>query len=139
MKTYSKGARSSTSCELAREWIRKAEEDYQAALFLSRKTKPALLNSICFHSQQAAEKYFKAYLAMRKIRFPKTHDLILLKNLCAKEKGDFELISDLVLSLNPYSVEFRYPGEEATRQDAKHAISVAKEIRGFFLEKLKFS
>lgn len=121
---------------LYQEWLNKAEEDYQAALVLSRKIKPSFLNSVCFHSQQAAEKYLKAYLTLKKVRVPKTHDLILLKNLCAKTESDFELISDLVHSLNPYSVEFRYPGEDATREDSKNAIAMVREIRNFFRQKI---
>ena len=125
------------SLKLSREWASKAEEDYQAALLLSRKRKHPLLNAVCFHGQQAAEKYLKAYLTLKKISFPKTHDLILLKNSCTKREGDFELLSDLVISLNPYSVEFRYPGEQATRRDAKRASLAVKEIREFVLRKLK--
>ena len=94
---------------LVREWLLKAEEDYQAALTLSRKRKQRFFNSVCFHSQQAAEKYFKAYLSLQKVAYPKTHDLKLLKNLSSKMEGDFEFLSDLAEALNPYSVEFRYP------------------------------
>lgn len=123
--------------KLSQEWILKAEEDYQAALLLSRRRKRPLLNSVCFHSQQSAEKYLKGYLSLKEIRFSKTHDLILLKNLCVKREGDFEFLADLVASLNPYAVEFRYPGEQASRLDAKRALSAAKEIRDFVRKKIK--
>ncbi|MBI1870846.1 MAG: HEPN domain-containing protein [Chlamydiae bacterium] len=122
---------------LSLEWLAKAEEDFQAAFLLSRKRKPSFSNSVCFHSQQAAEKYLKAYLSSEKVLFPKTHDLILLQKLCAKEESNFELIADLVRSLNPYSVEFRYPGEDANHQEAKYALSLAKEIKNFVQQKLK--
>lgn len=71
------------SAKLCHEWALKAEEDYQAALVLARSRKRPLLNSVCFHSQQAAEKYLKSYLALKGARFTKTHDLILLKNTSA--------------------------------------------------------
>lgn len=125
------------SLKLSQEWASKAEEDYQAAVLLSRRRKRPLLNSVCFHSQQSAEKYLKAYLSLKKSRFPKTHDLILRKNLSAKHEGNFELLADLVISLNPYSVEFRYPGEQATRRDAKRALLATGEIREFVRNKLK--
>jgi predicted nucleotidyltransferase len=48
------------SLKLSREWAGKAEEDFQAALLLSEKRGSRLLNAVCFHSQQAAEKYFKS-------------------------------------------------------------------------------
>ena len=101
------------SGRLCREWQQKAEEDYQAA-----------------------EKYLKAFLSLKGGHFPKTHDLILLKNLCLKQETDFEFVSDLVISLNPYSVEFRYPGEQATKRDAKTALAAIKEIREFIRVKL---
>lgn len=125
------------SITLSREWILKAEEDYQAALLLSRRRKKPLLNSVCFHSQQAAEKYLKSYLSLKGTRFSKTHDLILLKNLCVKCDGDFEFLSDLVVTLNPYAVEFRYPGEQANRRDAQRALFAAKEIRDWVRRKMK--
>ena len=47
---------------LTAEWLAKAEEDYSVAKGLLRRRKvPA--DSVCFHSQQAAEKYLKAVLA----------------------------------------------------------------------------
>lgn len=125
------------SVKLCHEWALKAEEDFQAALVLARSRKKPLLNSVCFHSQQAAEKYLKSYLTLKSIRFTKTHDLILLKNLCVKHDGDFEFLSDLVVALNPYAVEFRYPGEQANRRDAKHALSAVKEIRDWVKRKIK--
>lgn len=125
------------SVKLYREWIQKAEEDFEAARLLAKNRKKRLLNAVCFHSQQSAEKYLKAYLTLKKIRFSKTHDLILLKNLCSKKDGSFELIADLVISLNPYAVEFRYPGDHANRQDAKRAFSAAQEIREFVKRKLR--
>ncbi|MBI4358903.1 MAG: HEPN domain-containing protein [Candidatus Omnitrophica bacterium] len=124
------------SLKLSGEWVAKAEEDFQAAMLLLKKRKPALNNSVCFHSQQCAEKYLKAFLVSRRAYFPKTHDLILLNNLCVKSSGDFELISDLVLLINPYSVEFRYPGEQATKSDAKKAFQQSAEVRGFVRKKL---
>lgn len=127
------------SLKLSREWIERAEEDFQAALTLSKKRKPSFLNSVCFHSQQAAEKYFKSYLALKGVSFPKTHDLILLKNLCVKKEGDFELVADLAIALNPYAVEFRYPGERATRADVKRALAGAAEIREFIRRKIRSS
>ena len=41
--------------------------------------------------------------------------------------------------LNPYSVEFRYPGEQATKSDAKKAFKQASEIRDFVRKKLHVS
>jgi HEPN domain-containing protein len=90
-----------------------------------------------FSQPTSREKYLKAYLVRKKIHFPRTHDLIVLKNLCVKGEGDFELIDDLVISLHPYAVEFRYPGEQATRRDSIRSLRFAKDIRKFVRKKLR--
>jgi HEPN domain-containing protein len=44
------------------EWIQKAEEDYTVATTLARKRKQPTPSTVCFHCQQCAEKYLKAFL-----------------------------------------------------------------------------
>jgi HEPN domain-containing protein len=41
------------------------------------------------------------------------------------------MIDDLLDLLNPYSVEFRYPGEETTVEEAKAAVRAMKKVRRF--------
>jgi HEPN domain-containing protein len=122
--------------KLSVEWRRKAEEDFSAAEVLSRSRSRRLFNAVCFHSQQAAEKYFKAYLSFNAVSFPKTHDLVLLEKICTKQDATFEFLADLVIVLNPYSVEFRYPGEQANSKDAKMAVKAVREIKNFVEGKL---
>src|SRR5438128_2849063 len=47
--------------KLTAAWIRKAESDYRVAKNLAVMRPPAH-DEVCFHSQQAAEKFFKALL-----------------------------------------------------------------------------
>ena len=124
------------TAKLCEEWLKKAEEDYQTALVLAQKKKSFFFNTICFHCQQSAEKYLKAYLALLQIPFPKTHDLILLRQICVNQGADFEVIAELILSLNPYSVEYRYPGEQANRKDAERALAASEKVRHFLKEKI---
>ena len=124
-------------CEVyLKEWIRKAEEDYEVAIVLVRKRKSPTPNAVCFHCQQCCEKYLKAYLVKMQIPFPNTHDLIRLNTLCLSADGAFALISDLLDRLNPYSVEFRYPGESATLDEAKVTLKAMKKVRQFIRTKL---
>jgi HEPN domain-containing protein len=58
-----------------REWVEKAESDYQLALSLSRRRKIFFHDQQCFHCQQSAEKYLKARLEEANILPPKIHDL----------------------------------------------------------------
>ena len=40
-------------------WVRKAEDDWDAACELATRS-PPLRDAVCFHCQQSAEKYMKA-------------------------------------------------------------------------------
>ncbi len=112
-----------------REWIKKAEADYEGAIHLSRRRKKPLPDLVCFHCQQCAEKYLKAFLIFHKTPFPKTHDLLLLLDLSSPFQSSLELHRELFEFLNPYSVQFRYPGEETTLEEAKAALVTMKKIR----------
>ena len=112
-----------------RDWVVKAEEDYEAAKTLVRKRKSNLSNAVCFHSQQCAEKYLKAFLVHHRRLFPKTHDLLDLLELSKRADPTLELLRPDLMRLEPYSVKFRYPGESATREDAKRSTKVTAYIR----------
>jgi HEPN domain-containing protein len=57
------------------EWASKAEEDLKTAAHMLRLEASSPTAIVCFHAQQAAEKYLKAYLVYRGTHFPKTHDV----------------------------------------------------------------
>jgi HEPN domain-containing protein len=58
-----------------RDWVKKAEGDYLAAIALARKRKIPLHDQVCFHCQQSAEKYLKARMEEAGIPSRKTHNL----------------------------------------------------------------
>lgn len=69
-------------------WFKKAESDLLAIKNnLASENVPA--DVCCFHAQQATEKYLKAYLVLRNVEFPKTHELELLVKLCSKQNNVF--------------------------------------------------
>jgi len=115
------------------EWVTKAEDDYAAALHLSRKRKSSVPSIVCFHCQQCAEKYLKALLVETNIRFPKTHDLLALLKLLSSVAPSLTPFYEKLEPLNGYAVEFRYPSESATKEEAGIALAncraVRKEIR----------
>lgn len=113
-------------------WLKKAEHDFEGAVTLSRKRKHPLSDLVCFHCQQAAEKYLKAFLIFSETPFPKTHDLLLLLELAIKHQKELQLHRDLFEYLNPYSVHYRYPSEETTPDEATKAVIVIKKIRRIF-------
>ncbi len=125
--------------EYLKEWVGKAEEDYEVAITLVRKRKRPTPNAVCFHCQQCAEKYLKAFLVRHQVAFPKIHDLRELRRLSVVVDPTIDLITDLLIRLAPYAVEFCYPGEDATVEEAKDAARAVKEIRRFVRSKLELA
>ncbi len=118
------------------EWIERAEGDYEDALYLLRRRKRKNPPSVCFHCQQAAEKYLKAFLLKTRGSFQHTHKLEDLNQECAKQDGTFLLIEASLTPLTPYAVKGRYPESGITMDDAKEAVVLLKQIRKFIAPKL---
>jgi len=121
---------------LTEEWVHKAEGDFHTASRELRARKMPNYDAVCFHCQQCAEKYLKAYLQERGQRFPRIHDLIELLELCLPYDETFESQRDHLKDLTRYAVEFRYPGEMATKEDAQAAFRAVKAVRSFVRQKL---
>ncbi len=112
-----------------REWVKKAEADYQLAVALSRRRKVTFHDHGCFCCQQSVEKYLKARLEEAGILSPKTHDLKKLLNLLLLVEPLWAAMLPALSYLSDYAVEFRYPGHEATAQDLKKAVKDARMVR----------
>jgi HEPN domain-containing protein len=113
-----------------RAWIEKAEEDFELARSALRRKKPLTMGA-CFHAQQCAEKYLKAMLVFKDSNFPKTHDLLMLNNLCSNAGIFLEVEPKLLNTLSDYAVRTRYPGAVPTEDDAKEALEITKSVRRF--------
>jgi HEPN domain-containing protein len=112
-----------------REWVVKAEEDFLAATALNRRRKTPLWNVVCFHVQQAVEKYLKARLEEAGLNVPKTHDLLHLLNLATPTEPLWSSYHAAFSLLVSYAVQTRYPGHSVTKNDAHHAIKLCREFR----------
>jgi len=112
----------------AKEWVQKAEEDWEAANRLGRGKKP-LYSLVCFHAQQCAEKYVKAVLEQKAVPIPKTHDLVALVELAQPELIALLLKKIELEIMTGYAVAARYPGENATRAQARKSLKIADSIR----------
>jgi HEPN domain-containing protein len=111
-------------------WVTRAEEDFALARAALRRKQP-LASGACFHAQQCAEKYRKALLLSRGADFPKTHDLLLLNNLCSANGILLEIDPRHLNTLTDYAVRTRYPGNDPTPGDAKEAVELTKLVRAF--------
>jgi HEPN domain-containing protein len=118
-------------------WFTKAEADLQAAELLLNAANP-LLDIVCYHAQQCAEKYLKGYLVARSIPFKFVHELAYLTQLCVEQEPEFSEIIDIASELQDYATGVRYPDDELdepTLQEAQKAVACAKEIRAFIMQR----
>jgi HEPN domain-containing protein len=111
-----------------RDWIARAEEDYELAKSALRRKKP-LLYGATFHAQQCVEKYLKALLVAEGKLFPKIHDLVALNDLCKQNGVILGVNEDIIRNLTAYAVEIRYPGEQPTFDEAADAVKTARNVR----------
>ena len=112
-----------------REWMRQAEEDYEAALDLARRRKRPLDKQVCFHAQQCVEKYLKARLNEASIGFARNHDLEQLLAQAMAVEPLWSSFQPVLKKLNEYAVQPRYPGFPVTKAEAKQAVKDCKSFR----------
>jgi HEPN domain-containing protein len=122
--------------ELTAEWVEKAESDHRVALRESQVTDQPSFDAVCFHAQQCAEKYAKAFLQERNIVFERTHNMTYLHSLCAIADSEFDHYRADFEMLNEYSVDIRYPGDSVTEDEARMAVEIMNRIRAFIRSKL---
>ena len=96
---------------------------------LARRRKQPLPDVVCFHCQQAAEKYLKACLEEDAVKFPKTHDVESLLALLIPLRPMLSPLTSAAKRLTPFGVLIRYPGNDATPSQARQALVDWKLIR----------
>jgi len=121
--------------DLVREWVEKAEGDYRTAERESIVTKDPNWDAVCFHAQQAVEKYAKAVLQQEGLPVHKMHDLSSILKPLLRTHPDWEPAFASLERLSVFAVELRCPGEAATQRDALEAVRIMREWR----ERLRMS
>lgn len=111
-----------------REWLTKGERETEAMRRLMADTEP-LLDMVCFLGQQSAEKYQKAFLQERGMRFGRTNDLALLAGSAARDLTTLTTAHEDLAWLGDYGMAVRYPGAVASREDAQRAFAPASLVR----------
>ena len=94
--------------EFVKQWLAKANEDL---LVVEKLTEDEIIatSSVCFHCQQAAEKFLKAFLIANGVEIRKTHNIEYLLSECSEIDMDFSDIDPKELS--DFGVDARYPGD----------------------------
>ncbi len=115
--------------ETPSQWMELARSDLAVA---AARTPGAIPSTLCFLAQQAAEKAVKAVLLMRRIEFPRTHNMGALIDL-VPDSIDVPLNVQRSALLTRYAVDTRYPGtqERPTWEDYERALRAAEAVVGW--------
>jgi HEPN domain-containing protein len=106
--------------------LKKGRSDLKVALREFKSEDPEL-EIVCFHLQQFAEKYLKAFLYYNKLLPKKIHNLIYLLNECTTIDLEFEKFNDSkIIELNECGVEIRY--EEISQIDLEFIRLVINDV-----------
>ena len=115
---------------IAKEWLEKADEDFRFAEANLREGS-GFYAQLCFHFQQAAEKYLKAYIIGKGLPFNKVHDLVHLLKTCSACSPEFNSLKEDCIFLNTAYIETRYPVHwptDYTKETAEQARLAADRI-----------
>ena len=115
--------------EEIKEWIRFAEMDRDTVHILYDNYKKPY-EIICYHCQQAVEKYLKSCLIMYDLPIIKTHDLTQLNELCASKNSKFEKLKEECKKLSFYAIQVRYPfhKNDLTLEEVEDAIKETENV-----------
>jgi HEPN domain-containing protein len=118
-------------------WIAKANR-YLGTAATIFEHKPEYTDIVCYHCQQAVEKYLKAYLTCLSIDFRRSHDLTYLLDLLSEQESFSDEFYDYAQELEGYAVEVRYPGglDMPTSREARESIDIARKFKVFIEDKI---
>jgi HEPN domain-containing protein len=122
--------------QMAQEWRRYANRDLEAAVHMANNMRPTPDEIICFHCQQAVEKYLKGFLVLNGIEDPPhIHDIDTLRKECEKFEANFTAITLLCADLTRYGSQPRYPASiQIAPDDMRRALSYAQAVRDFMFQ-----
>ena len=111
-------------------WLAKAEHDL---LNIENNLKASAIpwDTVCFHAQQAAEKFLKAFLVFHARPPILTHDLVALFAACVQLNPSLSARQQDCQKLSYHAVTARYPSDlyEPTETDARQMIEAAQRVR----------
>lgn len=110
----------------AHRWLARGRDDLRLAEHIAA-TPDLAPWSACYHAQQAAEKALKAALVHDAISPPRTHTLDRLIQALPQRWSTSDFGTGLA-ELSRWAVEGRFPGEDASREDANAGVTVARRV-----------
>jgi HEPN domain-containing protein len=122
---------------LVSEWVAKAEADYHSAWRDYRARKHPNYDGAGFHAQQCIEKYLKGLLVYTGQPSLWGHDLLALVERCLPFFPELAFERPLFALLTRFAVRYRYPGESASKADARRALQAMERLRTLLRQKLE--
>ena len=124
--------------KLVNAWFNKAEKDLTTVEHEFFFDDP-VYETICFHCQQAVEKFLKGYLIYLEIGYQKTHEIGELVSICERKDRGITHLKEDADKLTDYAVEIRYPDDYyiPKKDEAISAYKIAKDIKKLVLKKIK--
>ena len=123
--------------DIVQLWIVKADNDIRT-IEHEFDAKDTVTDTVCYHSQQAVEKYLKLYLVHNNVEPPKSHNIFMLIKECERIDPSFSELENTAY-LSDYAVELRYPDNFHLPDidEAKEAFVDALRVKKFVLPKIQ--
>lgn len=109
--------------KVVREWLAKADEDFNFAK-TNLEEEHEFYSQICFHFQQASEKYLKSFIVAYDLEFEKSHNLIALLKICSKKESAILSLMEQCELLNTAYIDTRYPVHWPTDYSKEKALKM---------------
>lgn len=121
-----------------RQWFKKAESDFKTIKNNFKDEEPPT-DAICFHAQQAIEKYLKGTLIYFGEHITKTHDLVSLLTSITGRIPELKELEDELDDISRYGVEVRYPDViyDPSIEEANKAFAIALKVKEVIILKIK--
>lgn len=115
------------SRQTSREWFDRAQHDWDAANFILNM-RPVPVEIVCYHCQQAVEKFLKGYLVTQGIEpVPRIHDLTQLCQMCQEKDAQFADAIEACGYLTVFATQTRYPSSiDPSEMEMNRALDYTK-------------
>jgi HEPN domain-containing protein/predicted nucleotidyltransferase len=124
-----------SNADLARGWLSNGDDGVSTIQILLAAGGPPRM--ACYHAQQAAEKYLKAFLAAQGQAIPKTHDLRDLFSRCRTLAPSWTIQDVDWVKLTGYAVLGRYAFDfDPDHETAEQALGMVENVRAAVLAAL---
>ena len=123
--------------EAVKQWLAKAESDWSTIEILTASDHcPA--EAVCFHCQQYVEKLLKAFLTLKGIETPKTHDLRRLIQLASPFESNLAELAEESDALTVHGVQSRYPGDlfHVDKVEMKRLVLLSQKFSNILIPRL---